>query len=419
MSTSQAQPTKRTRNRRFKLVAVLLAVTVFFIVPEVLVRLFSSSDQSSYSAIKFGGDRNSPDLFVKDSELHWTLRKNAEVEFLGHTANTDAHGFRIGRPRGAIDGYKHVLCVGDSTTFGWRVAGKNTFTDLLESSLNEKQPNQKWMVHNTGVPGYSSHQMRQTAERWIPKLKPQIVVICIGNNDAWPSRVSDLAAQKGGFATGLANLLGKSAFLSWTASLLRGEEAPENPIYFANDSVPRVSDDEMAANVEAVIAIAKQHSARVLMLGAPANLHFPPRNMNAEIDKHRALGDRISAEINNHNAAVATRLANDALAKDPSHIYLQWLRAMVTALVIDEEQGRVELEAVFERHRYPDRARETYRKRQQQVAEDAGVPFADVNALFLANREPEEARKLYVDWCHPSAAGHRIMALQLLQWIAP
>ena len=178
------------------------------------------------------------------------------------------------------------------------------------------------------------------AARWIPILKPKVVVICIGNNDAWPARVSDLAAQQGGFASGLVNVLGKSAFLSWAASLLRGKEEPENPIYFADDSVPRVSDDEMAANIEAVIAIAKQHSARVLMLGAPANLHFPPRNMNAEIDKHRALGDRISAEITKRHVDVATKLANDALEKDPSHVYLQWLRAMVTALAVDEEQGR-------------------------------------------------------------------------------
>jgi lysophospholipase L1-like esterase len=419
MSTSQPQPTKRSQNRRFKLVAVLLAVTVFFIVPEVLVRLFSSTDQSSYSAIKFGGDPNSPKLFVRDSELHWTLRKNAAVKFLGQTATTDERGFRTGRPRGAIDGSSQVLCIGDSTTFGWTVSDNGTFADLLESSLAKKQPDQNWIVHNTGVPGYSSHQMRQTAERWIPELKPQVVVICIGNNDAWPARVSDLAAQQGGFASGLVNVLGKSAFLSWAASLLRGKEEPENPIYFADDSVPRVSDDEMAANIEAVIAIAKQHSARVLMLGAPANLHFPPRNMNAEIDKHRALGDRISTEITKRHVDVATKLANDALEKDPSHVYLQWLRAMVTALAVDEEQGRVELERVFERHRYPDRARGTYRQRQQQVAEACEIPFADVNALFVANRGPEDARKLYVDWCHPTTAGHRIMARQLLQWIAP
>ena len=422
MSRGQAQhqaPAVKNRDRRFKLAAVFLAVTVFFVVPEILVRLFSSADQISYQAIKFGGDKNSARLFVRDVELHWTLRKNAKVNFLGYSTVTDERGFRVGKSRPSAVGDKQILCLGDSTTFGWSVPGKATFAELLQDSLRKKQPDQKWLVHNSGVPGYSSHQMRQTAERWIPELKPQFVIICIGNNDAWPARVSDRDAQQSGFAAGLVRALGKSAFFSWAADKMRGDADPENPIYFADDSVPRVSDDEMASNVRAVIALAEEHSARVLMLGAPANLHFSPRNMNAEIDKHRVLGDQISAEIDKNNAAGAVKLADDALAADPSHIYLQWLRAMVTALAVDEEQGRIELEQVFEHHRYPDRARGTYRKRQQQVAEKSAVQFVDVNTLFLTNRSPKEARKLYVDWCHPTAAGHRIIARQLLQWIAP
>lgn len=422
MSRGHAQhqaPAVTSRERRFKLAAVLLAITVFFIVPEMLVRLLSSADQISYEAITFGGDKNSARLFVRDAELHWALRKNAKVDFLGYSTVTDEHGFRVSKTRSAGASDRQILCVGDSTTFGWSVSGKATFAELLQASLRKQQPDHKWLVHNSGVPGYSSHQMRQTAERWIPELKPQFVIICIGNNDAWPARVSDRDAQHSGLAAGLVRMLNKSAFFRWAADKIRGDASPENPIYFADDSVPRVSDDEMASNIEAVIALAEEHSARVLMLGAPANLHFPLRNVDAEIDKHRVLGDRVSAEIDKNNVAVAIKLADDALTEDPSHIYLQWLRAMVTALAVDEEQGRIELEQVFEHHRYPDRARGTYRKRQQQVAEKAAVQFVDVNSLFLANRSPEAARQLYVDWCHPTAAGHRIIAQQLLKWIVP
>jgi len=413
------QTPKTQRNRKFKLVAVLLALTVFFVIPEILVRLFSSTDQTSYTAIKFGADANSEKLFVKDPELHWVLRNDADVPFLGQQAITDARGFRVAKQREEAADSSHILCVGDSTTFGWGVAGPNIFPAILEKSLARRNPEAHWVVHNAGVPGFSSHQMRQMAERWVPQLKPKVVVICIGNNDAWPARVSDLEAQQGGLASGVAGLLGKSAFLSWAAGLLRGSEEPENPMYFADDSVPRVSDDEMASNIEAVVALAKEHGARPMILGAPANLHFPPRNMNEEIHKHRALGDSISAKIEARDVAGATKLADDALAKDPDHIYLQWLRAMVTALIVDPERGRDELEKVFQQHRFPDRARRTYRERQRAVAEAAAVPFADVNVLFLAGRKPKDAQKLYLDWCHPTASGHRIMAQQLVTWISP
>ena len=419
MSTPQGKAQKSPGNRKFKLAAVLLALTVFFVIPELLVRALSGTDQERYRAIQFGGDANSEELFVKDHELHWALRPNSNVPFLGATTITNSRGFRVAKARREHPDCSQVLCVGDSTTFGWGVPGPNVFASVLEKTLSREDPEANWIVHNAGVPGFSSQQMREMAARWIPILKPKVVVICIGNNDAWPARTSDLEAQQGGFASGVTRLLGKSAFLSWAASLLRGQEEPENPIYFAEDSVPRVSDDEMAANMEAVVALARQYEARPLILAAPANLHFPPRNMNAEIEKYRALGDQISAEIEKQNVDAATKLADDALEKDPKHIYLQWLRAMVTALASDPVRGREELEAVFEQHRFPDRARRTYRNRQRAVALAQDVPFADVNELFLAGREAKAAQKLYLDWCHPTADGHKVMANTLAEWIVP
>jgi len=419
MTTPQGQAQGSRKQRKFKVVAVALALTVFFVIPEVLVRAFSDTDQESYRAIKFGGDANSEKLFVKDPELHWALRKDAEVAFLGKPVITDSRGFRTARRRQEPDEQSAVLCVGDSTTFGWGVGGGNVFAAALEKILRRAQPDDHWTVHNAGIPGFSSQQMRQMATRWIPILKPKVVVICIGNNDAWPARVSDRAAQQGTMASGVARLLGKSAFLSWAASLLRGKEEAENPIYFADDSVPRVSDDEMAENIQAVIDLAREHGAQPLLLAAPANLYFPPRNMNAEIDKYRTLGDQISHEIDQKDAQAARKLADDALEKSPNHIYLKWLRAMVTAKLGDPERGRDELEAVFEQHRFPDRARRTYRNRQRAIAEQAQVPFADVNELFLTGRKPAAAQALYLDWCHPTAQGHLIMARQLAKWIQP
>ena len=71
MSTPQGKAQKSPGNRKFKLAAVLLALTVFFVIPELLVRALSGTDQERYRAIQFGGDANSEELFVKDHELHW------------------------------------------------------------------------------------------------------------------------------------------------------------------------------------------------------------------------------------------------------------------------------------------------------------------------------------------------------------
>ena len=108
-----------------------------------------------------------------------------------------------------------------------------------------------------------------------------------------------------------------------------------------------------------------------------------------------------------------------ALARAPDDVYLRWLRAMVTALAFDSQQGREQLEEVFEGHRFPDRARRSYRLRQRALAARLEVSFADTNELLRNERSDEEAAALYLDWCHPAAAGHGVIAAQLLEWIAP
>jgi lysophospholipase L1-like esterase len=416
MSTRTGEPPRQHNNRRFKLLTVAVALTVTFAIPEILVRMLTT-EQASYKAILFGGDANSPKLFVQDADLHWSLRANANIEFMGFAAITDNRGFRVAKPRFASASRPSILCVGDSTTFGWGVAGNESFPAALQQQLNGDPPAGDWVVHNAGVPGYSSFQMRQSAERWIPVLKPKFVVMCIGNNDTWPALQSDFQASQLGIAGQLARFLQTSAFFRWVASTAATDKPPKNPRHFGDDSVPRVSNEEMVHNLMAVIDLAKEHDAQPLILGAPANLRVPPRNMDAEIARHGKLGDQIYAEIMDKHVDTAIKLADDALALEPSNIYLKWLRAMVTALAVDPGKGQVELERVFELHRYPDRARGTYRARQKDFAAAAGVPFADVNQLFLDGRSADEAAAMYVDWCHPTAAGHGIMARKLAEWI--
>lgn len=125
------------------------------------------------------------------------------------------------------------------------------------------------------------------------------------------------------------------------------------------------------------------------------------------------MGDRISAEIQGRNVAAATKMTDEALPKDPKHIYLQWLRATVTTVLVDPEHGREELEKVLRKHPCPDRARPSYRARERAVARPAAVPLADDWQRFLAGREPEAARKPYHDWRHPTADGHQVIARQL------
>lgn len=411
MTADSAAAAKRPR-RTFRLATVLITTAVVFVLPELLCRALLDPARA-YRAIRFGNDPASEQLFVQDPDLQWSLRSDAAVTFMNQQIRTDARGFRVRKPATTPTDASTVLCLGDSTAFGWGTSAAEAYPARLERHLGAG-----WRVHNAGVPGYSSHQVRVSARRWIPALRPAYVVVCIGNNDAWPARQSDRDAfDFGGFGGGIARFLGQSAFFAWIVDAVNGDRPPANPLHLADDATPRVSDDEMAANLEAVIALAREHGAQPLILGPPANLFLPPRNINEVIERWTPVGLAVDAQIQAGRPAAARALLDKEQPPAGDRIYFAWLRAMITALAEDPVRGRAELERVYEEHRFPDRARRSYRDRQRAVAAAADVPFVDVNELFLRGRSEEQARALYLDWCHPTPAGHRIIRDQLARWI--
>jgi len=133
-----------------------------------------------------------------DSHLFWRLKKNLdnlritgkifddELDFVVSTRDglrSPAIAARKTKPR--------VLALGDSCTFGVGVDNDETWPALLQEMLRENGLDVE--VINAGVPGYTAFQgLRFLKERGI-ELRPDLVVVCFGFNDAnsWGSR-SDL-----------------------------------------------------------------------------------------------------------------------------------------------------------------------------------------------------------------------------------
>jgi lysophospholipase L1-like esterase len=83
-----------------------------------------------------------------------------------------------------------VLGLGDSATWGTRVQEPETYLRVLEGEL-AKSSNQSARVHfeviNTGVGGYSTYQELVTLERYGLPLCPDLVIVGFVHNDAYPS----------------------------------------------------------------------------------------------------------------------------------------------------------------------------------------------------------------------------------------
>jgi lysophospholipase L1-like esterase len=103
---------------------------------------------------------------------------------------TNAKGFGGPEvPYGPHPGTYRVLCMGDSSTFGWGVESEEAYPSLLGEELRRRHPGVRVEVVNLGVCGYSSQQGKVLLEREGVRYEPDLVTISYGSND-W-SRVPE------------------------------------------------------------------------------------------------------------------------------------------------------------------------------------------------------------------------------------
>lgn len=132
------------------------------------------------------------------------LKRSSSIPDLGHEHVPNSEAFLMGVPvkinsaglrdreytvEKPKDTYR-ILCLGDSTTFGWGAHQDKTYPKLLEQKLNEKPFDgcpRHFEVINTGVGNYNTAQevtyFKERGRSW----KPDMVTIGFFINDAEPT----------------------------------------------------------------------------------------------------------------------------------------------------------------------------------------------------------------------------------------
>lgn len=106
---------------------------------------------------------------------------------------SDERAARVeGEPVGALDtaerGVRRVVALGDSCTFGMGIALDAIFPSRLEAMLTRALPGETVEVINGGVPGYTTHQMLVRFRENLVRLRPDVVVVYAGHwNDFGPA----------------------------------------------------------------------------------------------------------------------------------------------------------------------------------------------------------------------------------------
>lgn len=119
-------------------------------------------------------------MYADDERLGYRLAKNFEYDWehpeFRMQVKTNSLGLREDREFGDKQALR-ILVLGDSFVFGLGVQRSETFQALLEQSLS-KRLGRAVEVINAGVPGYGTCHERLVLEELLPKLQPDLVLLC-------------------------------------------------------------------------------------------------------------------------------------------------------------------------------------------------------------------------------------------------
>jgi len=154
-----------------------------------------------------------------DPALGVELVPGADFEFTGVTipipptrvviSNQGLRDVEIVRPKPA--GRRRLLCLGDSTTFGWGVEMEEGFCYRLNGLLGRQ-----WNTVNLGVPGYNTSQEVRRLETVGLSFEPDVVMVLFDGNDYQPP------LDYGGADSWTTWLTDRSALVQWIRKRLRG-----------------------------------------------------------------------------------------------------------------------------------------------------------------------------------------------------
>jgi lysophospholipase L1-like esterase len=238
-----------------------------------------------------------PGLYEDASSPVWRLRPGLdrevpfELEASSFHVRTNTRGWRGEEPSpGAL------LCLGDSTTFGWGVAEDEAWPARLQQALGAP-------VTNGGVPGYSTFQALATLEQAL-ESRPSRVLLGFLVRDAELAPMADADRPP---AQALPEL--------FLVRAIRQTKARSPTRSTATSSgVPRVPPRQYRANLDRLIARVEATGAEALVLAFP--MQSPPQEHLAALEGLRVMAPELPTEAFFPNDPIHLTAQGNALLAD-------------------------------------------------------------------------------------------------------
>jgi lysophospholipase L1-like esterase len=194
--------------------------------------------------------------------LEVELRPNCEGDLRGTKLRTNSLGLRGDEVR--EDGSTRILAIGDSCTWGWRVAQDESYPAVLQRLLDERYGAGTHQVINAGVPGYSSYRgLLYLRERGL-SLDPAIVIVGYGFNDMSGGGDDEVRIAQNRLLLPLLRVddfliehLGIYRWTRWQMSIADSR---------SRNWAKRVPPDKYEHNLGEIIRLAREHGAKVMLI---------------------------------------------------------------------------------------------------------------------------------------------------------
>lgn len=325
-----------------------------------------------------------------------------------------------------------VFALGGSTTFGLRVGADEAFAAVLGRRLAEAAPRNTVEAVNLGCPGWASDRVLNL----IPVLltyEPDLIVVYCGHNEllgggaaAGPNLD---AARRVRYAA-----LRASALVRWAARARVGwagdvtvTQENEEQAYLREGRLPAALIEEAAVqrfsdNVRQMAQVCHSAGVPILFVLPAANLsNFPPisRHVGGAVDAARfdALSAEAQRRLTGGEAAAALEALDRAAELSPHYALVHFARGKVLEALGRPAEARAAYQRACDLDVYAHRITSRLEAALIAAAESSGAPWVDLRDIFHGSADgpaaaPVEA--LFLDHCHPTVTGHRLIAERLL-----
>ncbi len=332
-----------------------------------------------------------------------------------------------------------VFAVGESTTFGLGVGPEAAFAGVIERQLAAAFPDHPVEVVNLGCPGWASPRVANLV-RGLVRLEPDLLIVYSGHNEMLGGQLGErpTLGRRERLTAALLRFSPSFAWLHHALSRARnGREArlresdqaatagrvlvydplnlPAADRHLPPPALARHAAEVYGRNLRAMVDTARGAGVPILFLMPVANLMLPPAySAHPDGFPERAAFDRLLAEAESEASAgrfaTSAEQIDAAIRLSPEHALPYYWRGMLLLRQGRTAAARASFQAAVDRDVRTHRITSALEQVLIDTAKATGAPWIDLRPVLQEPLGSEIAQERFIDFCHPTTAGHRLIA---------